>query len=86
MSSITNAAGFVKANMPLSQGNTLSDAEAWDVAAYIDSHERPQDPRFKDSLAATRKAHHDSKFDLYGQTINGVTLGENSPPASTIGE
>ncbi len=86
MSSITNAAGFVKANMPLSQGNTLSDAEAWDVAAYIDSQERPQDPRFKDSLAATRKAHHDSKFDLYGQTINGVTLGENSPPASTIGE
>lgn len=86
MSSINNAAGFVKANMPLSQGNSLSDAEAWDVAAYIDSQERPQDPRFKDSVAATRKAHHDSPFDMYGQVVNGVTLGEHSPPSGTVRE
>ena len=81
MSSITNAAGFVKANMPLSQGNTLSDQEAWDVATYLDSQERPQDPRFKDSVAATRKALHDSPMDMYGRTVNGVLLGENSPPS-----
>jgi thiosulfate dehydrogenase len=86
MSSIANAAGFVKANMPLSQGNTLTDQEAWDVAAYLDSQERPQDPRFKNSVAATRKAYHDSPLDLYGQTVNGVTLGENSPPAGAVGQ
>jgi thiosulfate dehydrogenase len=81
MSSITNAAGFVKANMPFSQGNTLSDQEAWDVATYLDSQERPQDPRFEDSVATTRKAHHDSPMDMYGQTVNGVLLGQNSPPS-----
>jgi thiosulfate dehydrogenase len=81
MSSITNAAGFAKANMPLSQGNTLTDEEAWDVAAYIDSQERPQDPRFDGSVAETRKLHHDSPMDMYGQTVNGIVLGQNSPPS-----
>jgi thiosulfate dehydrogenase len=81
MSSITNAAGFVKANMPLSQGNTLTDEEAWDVAAYLDSQERPQDPRFNGSVAETRKLHHNSPMDMYGQTVNGIVLGQNSPAA-----
>jgi thiosulfate dehydrogenase len=81
MSSIDNAAGFIKANMPLSQGNTLTDEEAWDVAAYIDSQERPQDPRFNGSVTETRKLHHDSPMDMYGQTVNGIVLGQNSPAA-----
>lgn len=81
MGSITNATGFIKANMPLSQGNTLSDQEAWDVATYIDSQERPQDPRFKGSVADTRKAHHDSPMDMYGTMVNGVLLGQNSSPS-----
>jgi thiosulfate dehydrogenase len=81
MSSITNAAGFIKANMPLSQGNTLTDAEAWDAASYMDSQERPQDPRFSGSVAETRKLQHDSPMDMYGQTVNGVVLGQNSPAA-----
>jgi thiosulfate dehydrogenase len=38
-------AGFIKRNMPLSKGDTLSDQEAWDVAAYVDSQPRPADPR-----------------------------------------
>jgi thiosulfate dehydrogenase len=79
MSSITNAAGFIKANMPFSQGNTLTDAEAWDVASYMDSQERPQDPRFSGSAAETRKLHHDSPMDMYGQSVNGVVLGQSSP-------
>jgi thiosulfate dehydrogenase len=81
MSSITNAAGFVKANMPLSQGNSLTDQESWDVATYLDSQERPQDPRFNGSVAETRKLHHNSPMDMYGQTVNGVILGQNSPAA-----
>ena len=81
MSSIANAAGFIKANMPLSQGNTLSDQEAWDLATFIDSQERPQDPRFSSSVADTRKKYHDSPMSMYGQSVNGVVLGRNSPPS-----
>lgn len=81
MSSIANAAGFIKANMPLSQGYTLSDKEAWDVAAFVDSQERPQDPRFEGSVDETRKAHHDSPMDMYGTVVNGVVLGQNSSPS-----
>ena len=80
MGSIKNAAGFIKANMPLSQGNTLSDQEAWDVAAFMDSHERPQDPRFQGSIADTRKKHHDSPNDMYGLTVNGQFLGKGTGP------
>lgn len=35
------AAGFVKHNMPLGQGGTLTDDEAWDVAAYFIQKARP---------------------------------------------
>lgn len=45
MTQIKNAAGFIKANMPLGQGNTLSDQQAWDVAKYMTSQPRPADPR-----------------------------------------
>ena len=84
MSSISNAAGFIKANMPLSQGNTLSDQEAWDVATYIDSQERPQDPRFNGSVSETRKQFHDSAMSMYGLTVNGNVLGQNSSPFGTV--
>ena len=83
MASIKNAAGFIKANMPLSQGNTLTDQEAWDVAAFINGHERPQDPRFTNSVSETRAKYHDSSMSLYGKTVDGVTLGEKSPPAGS---
>ena len=38
-------AGFIKANMPLGQGWSLTDQEALDVAAYINLQIRPFDPR-----------------------------------------
>ena len=38
-------AGFIKANMPLGQPWSLTDQEALDVAAYINQHIRPFDPR-----------------------------------------
>ena len=81
MADIGNAAAFVEANMPLSQGNKLSNQAAWDVAAFIDSHERPQDPRFTGSAAETRTKYHDSPMSMYGREVNGVLLGERSPPA-----
>ena len=75
MSVVKNAAGFIKANMPLGQGGTLTDQEAWDVALYVDSHDRPQDPRFAGSVEATRRKHHDGIGDLYGKVVDGTTLG-----------
>ncbi|MEG0675026.1 MAG: c-type cytochrome [Comamonas sp.] len=76
MADLHNAAGFVKANMPLSRGNTLSDQQAWDVAQFIDSQERPQDPRFTGDVASTRKQFHDTENSLYGTMVNGKLLGQ----------
>lgn len=78
MADLHNAAGFVKANMPLSRGNTLSDQQAWDVAHFIDAHERPQDPRFTGDVASTRKQFHDTENSLYGSTVNGKLLGQGT--------
>lgn len=75
MHEIQNAAGFIKANMPLGLGGTLTDQQAWDVATFMDSHERPQDPRFNGSVKATRAKYHDTPWSMYGQTVNGHTLG-----------
>jgi len=41
MARLSNAAAFVKVSMPLGQGNTLSDKEAFDVAAYFTRQPRP---------------------------------------------
>ena len=38
------AAAFIKAKMPYGQGESLSDQQAWDVAAYVNSKARPADP------------------------------------------
>ena len=81
MGNIKNAAAFIKANMPFSKGNTLSDQEAWDVAMFVDGHERPQDPRFTGSVPETRKRFHNSKMWLYGTRVDGVLLGAHSVPS-----
>lgn len=78
MHQVGNAAGFIKANMPLSQGESLSDQDAWDVALFIDSQERPQDPRFTGSVEATRKQFHDTPDSMYGRVVDGHLLGSGS--------
>lgn len=75
MHQLNNAAAFVAANMPLGQGGTLDAAQAWDVAYFMDAHERPQDPRFTGSVAETRRKYHDSEDSLYGLTVKGQVLG-----------
>lgn len=80
MHRINTAASFIKANMPLGRGNTLSDQEAWDVAAFVNSHERPQDPRRHSSVAETRKEFHDEVCQ-YGEEVNGQVLGSKSIPS-----
>lgn len=79
MHELNNAAAFIKANMPFSRGGSLSDQDAWDVALYMDSHERPQDPRFTGDVKATREQFHDSKWSLYGTEVDGHLLGSGTP-------
>lgn len=45
MHRIETAAAFIHHNMPLGLAYSLSEQEAWDVAAYINGQERPKDPR-----------------------------------------
>lgn len=66
---------------PANKKGYLSDQDAWDVAAYINSSERPQDPRFTRDLAKTRAKFHDSKYDYYGllKTPAGKRLRQDAP-------
>jgi thiosulfate dehydrogenase len=66
--------------MPLGRDATFSDQEAWDVAMYVDSHERPQDPCFTGSIAETRAKYYDSPESMYGRIHNGVLLGAGVTP------
>lgn len=87
MARVDTAAAFIKNNMPLSQPGKLSDQEAWDVAAYIDSHERPKDARQGDmTIEETRQRFHDGDQIYYGQEVNGVLLGVGTPdPERPVG-
>ena len=44
MARVTVAAAFIKSNMPRARGWTLSDDDAYDVAAYINAQPRPDFP------------------------------------------
>ena len=77
MQGISTAAEFIKANMPFGAGETLTNQQAWDVAAFVVSHERPQDPRFTGSVQEIREKYH-AKNSYYGRVVNGKLLG--APP------
>ena len=75
MARIDTAAGFIKANMPLGKPFSLTDQEAWDVAAFVDSHERPKDPRQTGTLEEARVEFHDGEESFYGKAVNGKVVG-----------
>lgn len=77
MHRINTAAAFIRANMPLGKGGSLSNQQAWDVAYYINSHERPQDPRFKGDVDATKQAYHQHQC-RYGEKQNKHQLGNKN--------
>ena len=78
MHQLDQASSFLKANMPLGNPD-LTDQQAWDVALYIDSHERPQDPRWLGSVDATRSAYHDN-VSTYGLTMPEGVMGDTGAP------
>lgn len=79
MHRVNTAAAFIKANMPLSKPNSLTNQEAWDVAAFINSQERPQDPRFSVSVDQTRARYHNHN-GYYGKKVNSEILGSKAYP------
>lgn len=74
MARISTAAAFIKANMPYGAGGSLSIQQAWDVAAFVNSHPRPQDPRFTGNVQTTRELYH-AEDSYYGRVVNGRLLG-----------
>lgn len=77
MANVDTAARFIKHNMPWGLSGALGDQEVWDIAIYINSRERPQDPRFTGNVAETRAKFHESRWSLYGLSVDGHVLGEN---------
>jgi thiosulfate dehydrogenase len=41
MAKSSTLAAFLKSNMPYTSGGLLTDHEAWDLAAFVDSRSRP---------------------------------------------
>jgi thiosulfate dehydrogenase len=79
MHRIDTAAAYIRHNMPLGPATRLSDQDAWDVAAFINAQERPQDPRFNGDLAETTRLYHASRYDYYGKRSgpDGRPLGDD---------
>lgn len=77
---IFTAASFIKNNMPLGKPGSLTDEEAWQVANYINSQERPQDPRYTGDVKETREKYLDTfhKHTNYGTVVNGKLLGDHN--------
>ncbi|AIL32415.1 c-type cytochrome [Basilea psittacipulmonis] len=72
-------AGFIKHNMPLGLDTPLSDQDAWDIAQYVNSQERPQDPRYTGDVKETRALYEKTfhQHTLYGTQLNDTVLGDH---------
>ena len=79
MANVDTAAAFIKHNMPWGLTDALGDQEAWDIAVYVNSRDRPQDPRFTGNVADTRAKFHESRWSLYGLAVDGRILGAPTP-------
>lgn len=79
ISRIFTLSSFIKHNMPLGRPNSLSDQEAWDVAYYINSQERPQEPRYTGDVKETREKYLETfhKHTNYGLEVQGRLLGDH---------
>lgn len=68
MTRILTAARFIKARMPLGQPD-LSDDEAYDVAAYMNSHERPVRANLEVDYPDINRKPVDSPYPPYGDNF-----------------
>ncbi|MGI2037846.1 c-type cytochrome [Shewanella frigidimarina] len=80
MHRVNTAADFIYENMPLGKSVQLTVQQAWDVAAYLNSYDRPQDPRFNGDVSKTQATYHQHQ-GYYGQSVAGKpVLGTASYP------
>jgi thiosulfate dehydrogenase len=72
---LSNFAGYVKANMPFGasyDNPQLTDAEAWDLAAYINSQPRPKHPFLKTDWPKIEGKPIDHPFGPFADTFPEV--------------
>lgn len=80
MHRVNTAANFIYENMPFGKSIQLTNQQAWDVAAFVVSHERPQDPRYKGDIDALQKQYHQHQ-GYYGKSVDGgIVLGSKAYP------
>ncbi|WP_346837338.1 c-type cytochrome [Microbulbifer sp. SAOS-129_SWC] len=80
MHRVNTAAYFIHENMPLGKSIQLTPQQAWDVAAYINAQERPQDPRYQGDVEKLRQRYH-QHAGYYGQRVDGKpVLGSDAYP------
>ncbi|HTR00602.1 MAG TPA: c-type cytochrome [Candidatus Acidoferrum sp.] len=80
---VETAAAFIHDNMPLGKPGSLTVQQAWDLALFVNSHERPQDPRYTGDAKATRKLYQNfHNGTLYGTEVNGHVLGQHDNTGS----
>jgi thiosulfate dehydrogenase len=80
MHRVNTAADFIYENMPLGKSVQLTVQQAWDVAAYVNSFDRPQDPRFDGDVSKTQATYHKHQ-GFFGQSVAGKpVLGTESYP------
>lgn len=81
MHRVNTAAGFIKMNMPYGKGGSLTDQQAWDVAMYMNSQERPQDPRIASVNGDINKldASYHKHSCSHGDKKDGEILGTGIP-------
>lgn len=78
MHRVNTAAYFIYENMPFGKSIQLTNQQAWDVAAYINSQERPQDPRFTGNIKELKAKYHKHQ-GYYGTSLDGKPeLGSKS--------
>jgi thiosulfate dehydrogenase len=72
---LSRFAGFVKANMPFGatyQNPQLSDEEAWDVAAFVNSQPRPKHPFLEKDFPDISKKPFDHPFGPYADAFSAL--------------
>ena len=85
MTRVERAASFISHNMPLGLGGTLSAQESFDLAAYINSHPRPDSPGKENDWplgGAPKDVPYDTKSGH--QAANAPPLLPRSAPARTL--
>ena len=85
MARLERAASFISHNMPYGNGNSLSDQEAFDIAAYVNSHPRPDSPG-KENDWPTGGAPKDVPYTLRSghQAVNPPAVLPRKTPARTL--